>query len=51
MMPFSDAPETAARELNAAVESAIAFAPAQYLWTYNRYKVPGGVQAPSQVSA
>jgi Kdo2-lipid IVA lauroyltransferase/acyltransferase len=38
--PFSDAPEVAAAELNAAVEHAIQFAPAQYLWTYNRFKVP-----------
>jgi Kdo2-lipid IVA lauroyltransferase/acyltransferase len=38
--PFSEAPEVAAAELNAAVEQAIAFAPTQYLWTYNRYKVP-----------
>jgi Kdo2-lipid IVA lauroyltransferase/acyltransferase len=38
--PFAEAPEVAAAELNAAVEHAIQFAPAQYLWTYNRYKVP-----------
>lgn len=37
---FSDAPEVAAAELNAAVEQAIQFAPTQYLWTYNRFKVP-----------
>jgi Kdo2-lipid IVA lauroyltransferase/acyltransferase len=43
LAPFSESPEVAARELNAAVEQAIALAPAQYLWTYNRYKVPGGV--------
>jgi Kdo2-lipid IVA lauroyltransferase/acyltransferase len=41
--PFSDAPEVAAAELNAAVERAISFAPAQYLWTYNRYKVPADI--------
>jgi Kdo2-lipid IVA lauroyltransferase/acyltransferase len=46
LAPFSESPETAARELNAAVEQAIALAPAQYLWTYNRYKVPGGVPSP-----
>ena len=40
---FSDDSETAARELNAAVEAAIALAPDQYLWSYNRYKVPGGI--------
>ncbi|MGL4232294.1 MAG: lysophospholipid acyltransferase family protein [Casimicrobium sp.] len=38
--PFSGAPEVAAAELNAAIERAIEFAPSQYLWTYNRYKVP-----------
>jgi Kdo2-lipid IVA lauroyltransferase/acyltransferase len=40
MAPFSGAPEVAAAELNAAIERAIEFAPDQYLWTYNRYKVP-----------
>jgi Kdo2-lipid IVA lauroyltransferase/acyltransferase len=40
---FSDDPATSARELNAAVEAAISFAPTQYLWTYNRYKVPPDV--------
>jgi Kdo2-lipid IVA lauroyltransferase/acyltransferase len=49
MLPFSESIEAATRELNAAVEAAIAIAPEQYLWTYNRYKVPGGVQAPKQV--
>ena len=39
---FSDDAATAARQLNAAVEAAIAFAPDQYLWSYNRYKVPAG---------
>jgi Kdo2-lipid IVA lauroyltransferase/acyltransferase len=38
--PFSGAPEVAAAELNASIERAIAFAPSQYLWTYNRYKAP-----------
>jgi Kdo2-lipid IVA lauroyltransferase/acyltransferase len=28
--------------LNTAVEAAIALAPDQYLWSYNRYKVPPG---------
>ena len=46
LMPFSEEAETSARELNAAVEAAIALAPAQYLWSYNRYKVPAG-SAPS----
>ncbi len=43
---FSENAETAARELNAAVETAIKLAPDQYLWSYNRYKVPRGVTLP-----
>jgi Kdo2-lipid IVA lauroyltransferase/acyltransferase len=43
LAPFSESPEAAARELNAAVEAAISLAPAQYLWTYNRYKMPAGM--------
>lgn len=39
-------PEDAARVLNAAVERAIAYAPEQYLWSYNRYKVPRGAPEP-----
>jgi Kdo2-lipid IVA lauroyltransferase/acyltransferase len=48
---FSEAPEVAAAELNAAVERAIEFAPTQYLWTYNRYKVPPDVsdKSPSTI--
>jgi Kdo2-lipid IVA lauroyltransferase/acyltransferase len=37
---------TAARELNRAVEDLIRRCPAQYLWSYNRYKVPAGVEPP-----
>lgn len=32
--------------LNAAVERMVALNPAQYLWSYNRYKVPTGVERP-----
>lgn len=46
---FSEDSEMAARELNAAVEAAIALAPEQYLWSYNRYKIPPG-SAPSGAS-
>ncbi|MFA7240044.1 MAG: lysophospholipid acyltransferase family protein [Sulfuricellaceae bacterium] len=35
-------PEEAARFLNAAIESLIRRQPAQYLWSYNRYKIPRG---------
>jgi Kdo2-lipid IVA lauroyltransferase/acyltransferase len=51
LSPLSALPELAALELNAAVEAAIAIAPAQYLWTYNRYKVPGGAQVTAGPSA
>lgn len=44
--PFSADAEASARELNAAVERAIGLAADQYLWSYNRYKVPAG-SAPS----
>ena len=50
LAPFSDESETAARELNVAVEAAIALAPDQYLWSYNRYKVPGDSNPPSDAS-
>ena len=43
LAPFAESPEAAARELNASVEAAISLAPEQYLWTYNRYKVPAGI--------
>jgi Kdo2-lipid IVA lauroyltransferase/acyltransferase len=33
-------------QVNAALERVIAISPAQYLWSYNRYKVPGGVAPP-----
>lgn len=34
------------RRLNAAIEQRIRRCPAQYLWSYNRYKAPAGVEAP-----
>lgn len=36
--PLSDKPEQAARQINAAVEEIVRACPAQYLWSYNRYK-------------
>ena len=51
LAPFSEDSEAAARELNAAVEAAIALAPDQYLWSYNRYKVPPGSTPPGVSSA
>ncbi|HEX7810392.1 MAG TPA: lysophospholipid acyltransferase family protein [Burkholderiales bacterium] len=35
-----------ARALNAAVEQIVARAPGQYLWAYNRFKVPAGAPPP-----
>jgi KDO2-lipid IV(A) lauroyltransferase len=36
-------------QINKALERVIAISPAQYLWSYNRYKVPSGVQPPVAV--
>ncbi len=38
----------ATRQINAALEQVIRACPAQYLWSYNRYKIPAGVNAPGQ---
>lgn len=35
-----------ARQINAALERTIRACPAQYLWSYNRYKIPRGVTPP-----
>jgi len=35
------------RQMNAALEQAIRRLPAQYLWSYNRYKVPRGAPPPA----
>ena len=34
------------RQINAALEEVVRAYPAQYLWSYNRYKIPNGVQLP-----
>jgi KDO2-lipid IV(A) lauroyltransferase len=39
-------PDAAARFINAAIENLIRKQPAQYLWSYNRYKTPRGVEPP-----
>jgi Kdo2-lipid IVA lauroyltransferase/acyltransferase len=36
-------------QINAALERVIAISPAQYLWSYNRYKIPSGVMPPDIV--
>jgi Kdo2-lipid IVA lauroyltransferase/acyltransferase len=38
--------EGSARDLNAAIERLVKLEPSQYLWSYNRYKVPDGVKPP-----
>jgi KDO2-lipid IV(A) lauroyltransferase len=52
-VPFTDSldgtPAQQARTINAAMEQLIARAPAQYFWSYNRYKVPAGAAAPDAV--
>lgn len=39
-----------ARAINAAMEKLIARSPAQYYWSYNRYKVPSGAAAKQEVA-
>ncbi len=46
--PFSEDPAISARQMNAAIETLIRLAPAQYLWGYNRYKQPAGAPPPPQ---
>ncbi|WP_024301385.1 lysophospholipid acyltransferase family protein [Pseudogulbenkiania sp. MAI-1] len=45
--PFSGDKEQDATTLNRAVETLIRRYPAQYLWSYNRYKCPAGVSRPT----
>ena len=45
-MPPREDGESSARHLNRALEALIRRCPAQYLWSYHRYKVPGGVEPP-----
>ncbi|MES2351109.1 MAG: lysophospholipid acyltransferase family protein [Pseudomonadota bacterium] len=40
-----------AQAINGAMERLIARSPAQYFWSYNRYKVPAGVEAPTAANA
>jgi KDO2-lipid IV(A) lauroyltransferase len=42
---LGDTPEQQARAINLAMEKLIARCPAQYIWSYNRYKTPPGVSA------
>ncbi|NMM25901.1 MAG: lysophospholipid acyltransferase family protein [Glaciimonas sp.] len=43
---LGETPETQAAAINRAMEKLIARCPAQYFWSYNRYKIPHGVAAP-----
>jgi KDO2-lipid IV(A) lauroyltransferase len=43
-----DTPAQQARAINAAMEKLIAQCPAQYVWSYNRYKAPAGVAKPAE---
>ena len=42
--------QQAAQALNTALEHLICQFPAQYLWSYNRYKRPGGVEPPAELA-
>jgi KDO2-lipid IV(A) lauroyltransferase len=39
-----------ATRINAAIERLVALAPAQYWWSYNRYKAPSGVTPPDEAA-
>lgn len=45
-LPVPQAGESELRRMNRALEMLIRRSPAQYLWAYNRYKVPAGVEPP-----
>ncbi len=44
--PFTGDPAQDAALMNRGLESLIRECPAQYLWGYNRYKIPAGAEAP-----
>jgi KDO2-lipid IV(A) lauroyltransferase len=46
-LPEPLAGETPVRHLNRALENLVRECPGQYLWGYNRYKVPRGAKPPS----
>lgn len=48
LMPAPLPGESPARHLNRVMETLIRRCPEQYLWSYNRFKVPAGVQPPSR---
>ncbi|WP_211462505.1 lysophospholipid acyltransferase family protein [Collimonas silvisoli] len=48
---MGDSPEQRTLAINLAMERLIARCPAQYIWSYNRYKTPPGVEAPPTPAA
>jgi len=44
-----DATESIPQQINSALEEVIRANPEQYLWSYNRYKVPQGVLPPGAI--
>ena len=48
--PLADEDAAAARQMNLAMEDLIRDCPSQYLWSYNRYKVPSGARAPNSAA-
>ena len=49
-LPSREPGESPTRQLNRGLESMIRKCPEQYLWSYNRYKVPAGVAPPTSPS-
>lgn len=45
---LGDTPEQQSTAINASMEHLIARCPAQYFWSYNRYKTPAGISAPPE---
>lgn len=43
--------QPATAQINAALEKLVRACPAQYLWSYNRYKTPAGIEPPEQREA
>ncbi|MDY7546404.1 lysophospholipid acyltransferase family protein [Glaciimonas sp. CA11.2] len=53
-VPFEEelgnTPKQQAHAINIAMEKLIARCPSQYIWSYNRYKTPPGVSAPTDIA-
>ena len=48
---LSSDPQEAAHQINLAMESLVRECPAQYLWSYERYKAPSGVSHAARLEA